>query len=129
MSAQSSTLLRVKNEIKQFIKERDWAKFHSPKNISMSIAIEAAELMEHFQWLTIKQSKEIFKSKENREAIEDEIADIAIYIFDLCNIANIDIEACILKKLKKTAIKYPAETVKGSARKYTYYKKHRHDKG
>ncbi|MDD5099076.1 MAG: nucleotide pyrophosphohydrolase [Candidatus Colwellbacteria bacterium] len=117
------TLQEIKSRIKQFIKERDWEQFHSPKNISMSIAIEAAELMEHFQWLTIEQSKQLLKNKKKREEIEDELADIAIYIIDFCNLFNIDIGKSIVRKLDKSAKKYPVYLVKGKSHKYTYYRK------
>ena len=115
------TLDEIKQKIKQFVKERDWEQYHSPKNLSMSIAIEAAELMEHFQWLTIEQSKELLRDNKKREEIEDELADITIFILDFCNMFNIDIEKSILRKLNKSAKKYPAHIVKGKAHKYTYY--------
>lgn len=116
-------LQEIKDKIRAFIKERDWEKYHSPKNISMSIAIEAAELMEHFQWLTIEQSKKLLNNRPKRIEIEDELADIAIFILDFCNLFNIDIEEVILRKLKKTAQKYPVHLVKGKAHKYTYYRR------
>jgi len=121
MKKSEITLQEIKAHIKQFIKERDWEQFHSPKNISMSISIEAAELMEHFQWLTIEQSRKLLNDKEKREEIEDELADIAIYIIDFCNLFDIDIEKSIIKKLEKTAKKYPANFVRGKIHKYTYY--------
>ena len=117
------TLQHIKDKIKQFIKEREWEKYHSPKNISMSIAIEAAELMEHFQWLSTTQSKKLLDDNAKRVEIEDELADIAIYIVDFCNLFSIDIEKIILRKLGKTAEKYPVHLVKGKAHKYTYYQK------
>ncbi len=123
MKNKKTSLEQIREEIKEFIKERDWEQFHSPKNISMSIAIEAAELMEHFQWLTEEQSKKLLKDKQKRRAIEDELADIAIFILDFCNLCNIDLEEIIEMKLKKTAEKYPAEIVKGKAHKYTHYHK------
>lgn len=113
----------IRDKIKKFIKDRDWEKYHSPKNISMSIAIEAAELMEHFQWLTIGQSKRLLQDKKKRIEIEDELADIAIFILDFCNLFDINLEKIILRKLEKTAQKYPAHLVRGKAHKYTYYKK------
>ncbi|MFA5075550.1 MAG: nucleotide pyrophosphohydrolase [Candidatus Babeliales bacterium] len=125
MKDSNVTFQDIKARIKQFIKERDWEQFHSPKNLSMSIAIEAAELMEHFQWLTIEQSKTILKNKKKREEIEDELADIAIYIFDFCNLYKINIEQIIGRKLDKTAKKYPARIVKGKMHKYTYYEKNK----
>ncbi|MCX5693691.1 MAG: nucleotide pyrophosphohydrolase [Candidatus Omnitrophica bacterium] len=117
------TLQEIKTRIKQFIKERDWEKYHSPKNISMSVAIEAAELMEHFQWLTIDESHKLLKNKKKRVEIEDELADVMIYVIDFCNLFGIDIEKSILNKLKKTAKKYPVRLVKGKMHKYTYYNK------
>lgn len=113
----------IRDKIRAFIKVRDWEKYHSPKNISMSIAIEAAELMEHFQWLTIEQSKELLESKRKRVEVEDELADIAIFILDFCNLFDIDIDKIILRKLAKTARKYPVRLVKGKAHKYTYYRR------
>lgn len=123
MSNSKVTLQEIKARIKRFIKERDWEQYHSPKNLSMSIAIEAAELMEHFQWLTMGQSKKLLKDKKKRIEIEDELADIAIYILDFCNLFGINIEKSILKKLEKTAKKYPVRLVKGKMHKYTYYQR------
>lgn len=123
MSNPKITLQEIKARIKQFIKERDWEQYHSPKNLSMSIAIEAAELMEHFQWLTIEQSKKLLKDKKKRQGIEDELADIAIYILDFCNLFNINIEESIARKLDKSARKYPTHIVKGKIHKYTHYRK------
>ena len=116
------SLKQIKKEIGKFIRERDWEKYHSPKNISMSIAIEAAELMEHFQWLTIAESKKLLKDKKKRAEIEDELADIAIYLLDFCNLFDIGLESCILRKLEKSSQKYPVRLVRGKAHKYTYYR-------
>ena len=117
------TFLHLQKRVREFIQERDWLKFHSPKNISMSIAIEAAELMEHFQWLGADGSKELLRDKQKRGEIEDELADIAIYILDFCEHFGVDLEKSILNKLDKTAKKYPVHLVKGKAHKYTYYLK------
>lgn len=122
------TLLHLQKKVREFIQERDWLKFHSPKNISMSIAIEAAELMEHFQWLNADESKELLRDKTKRGEIEDELADIAIYILDFCEHFGVDLEKSILSKLDKTAKKYPARLVKGKAHKYTYYLKRKQAK-
>ena len=119
------TLLYLQEKIREFIRERDWLKFHSPKNISMSIAIESAELMEHFQWLSENESKELLRDKNKRGEVEDELADIAIYILDFCEHFGVDLEKSILSKLDKTAKKYPVRLVKGKAHKYTYYLKSR----
>ena len=117
------SLKYLQQKIREFIWERDWLKYHSPKNISMSIAIEAAELMEHFQWLGADESKELLRDKNKRVEIEDELADIAIYILDFCEHFGVDLEKSILSKLDKTAKKYPVRLVKGKAHKYTYYTK------
>ncbi|MDO8747790.1 MAG: nucleotide pyrophosphohydrolase [Candidatus Omnitrophota bacterium] len=117
------TLLHLQKKVREFVRERDWLKFHSPKNISMSIAIESAELMEHFQWLSENESKELLRDKNKRGEIEDELADIAIYILDFCEHFGVDLEKSILSKLDKTAKKYPVRLVKGKAHKYTYYAK------
>ncbi len=111
----------IKEKIKQFVKERDWEQYHSPKNLSMSISIETAELMEHFQWLTIEQSKELLKDRKKRIEIEDEIADIAIYVLDFCNIFNIDFEKIVAAKLRKNKKKYPIRLSKGKTNKYTEF--------
>lgn len=117
------TLQEIKEKISQFIRKREWEQYHSPKNISMSIAIEAAELMEHFQWLSPEESRKLLGNAARRAEIEDELADIAIYVLDFCNLFSIEIEKIILRKLGKTAKKYPVRLVKGKAHKYTYYQK------
>ncbi|OGX18082.1 MAG: NTP pyrophosphohydrolase [Omnitrophica WOR_2 bacterium GWF2_43_52] len=117
------TLQEIKERISRFISKRNWEQYHSPKNISMSIAIEAAELMEHFQWLSPEESRDLLGNAAGRAEIEDELADIAIYVLDFCNLFSIDIEKIIARKLGKTAKKYPVRLVKGKAHKYTYYQK------
>ena len=113
----STTIQELKNKIAQFTKEREWEQFHSSKNLSMSIAIEAAELMEKFQWLDDKESKK--ELLEHRAEIENEIADIASYILSFCNVNNIDLSQAIDNKIKLNAQKYPIEKSKGKSDKYT----------
>ncbi|MBU0469107.1 MAG: nucleotide pyrophosphohydrolase [Candidatus Omnitrophica bacterium] len=120
MSDKNVPIQRIKNKIKKFVKERDWEQYHSPKNLGMSIAIEAAELMEIFQWLTEEQSFQL--SKKQKTELEDEIADIAVYILNMCNVLNIDLSEAIAKKMIKNEKKYPAKLVKGKMHKYTHYK-------
>ena len=91
MADKNITIHKLREVVKNFVIERDWEKYHSPKNLSMSISIESAELMEIFQWLSNKESYDLFKDKKQRKKIEDEIADIGIYLIDLCNILNIDL--------------------------------------
>ena len=103
----------LKKIVKQFVDERDWGQFHNSKNLSMSIAIESAELMELFQWLTKKESENALMPGELRDNAKDEIADIFIYLIAFCNQNNIDIKQAIDKKMAKNKKKYPAETFKG----------------
>ncbi len=123
MGNERVTLGQLKQRIKRFVKERDWEQFHTPKNLSMSLSVEAAELMEHFQWInTVEEAVKILKNKQKRSEIEDEIADIAIYLVDFCNLYGVDLEKAILGKMKKNIKKYPVKVVKGKMEKYTFYK-------
>jgi len=100
-----------------FAKERDWEQFHSPKNLSMALAVETAEIMEHFQWLTEKQSRNL--DQKTLEKVKDEIADTQIYLARLADQLGIDPIEEEKKKLIKNTNKYPIDKAKGSAKKYT----------
>jgi len=115
MSDSNVTFQEVKNKIRKFVRERDWEQFHSPKNLSMSLAIEVAELMEMFQWLTTEESNKLHLDKEKRRLIEHEIADIAVFLFNLCNVLDVDLSKAVLNKMQQNSKKYPAKIVKGSA--------------
>lgn len=119
MPDSKTTVAELRKTVRRFIRERDWLKFHSPKNICMSIAIEAAELMEHFQWTF--SSKPEKKHLEQRLKIEEEIADIAVYVLDFCEVMKIDLSSAIQRKMVLNRKKYPAAQVKGKSHKYTYY--------
>jgi len=108
------------NKLLTFRKERDWEKFHRPKDLAVSIVLEAAELLEHFQWKTDKEAAEMLKGK-GKDEISEEIADIAAYLTYLCHDLGIDLEEVMAKKLEKNRKKYPAEKVRGSAKKYSEY--------
>lgn len=115
-------LKELKEKIGRFVNERDREQFHSPKNLSMSLAIEAAELMEYFQWTnTVEDAVKVLKDKARRTEIGDEVADAAIYLIDFCNLYGGDLEQAIPRKLKN-ARKYPAKQVSGKMDKYTVYK-------
>ena len=102
--------------IRKFRDERDWLKFHDPQNLAVSVAIEAAELLEEFQW---KDRDAAWRhAEQNREAVADEIADVAIYLFELADILKIDVRQAILAKLGKNAVKYPVEKSRGNSTKY-----------
>ena len=104
--------------LSDFARERDWDQFHSPKNLSMALAGEAAELLEIFQWLTEQQSNEIVNSEKKLGQVKEEIADVFIYLVRLSDKLNIDIERAVLDKMALNAKKYPIEASKGNAVKY-----------
>lgn len=106
--------------IRAFVKERDWEQYHSPKNLAMALMVEAGEIAEHFQWLTEDESRELPLHK--RKEVQDEIADVLVYLVNLADKLGIDpLEAAQLK-MKKNSEKYPAEKVRGKALKYTEYR-------
>lgn len=105
-------------KIRSFIKERDWDQFHNPKNLVMALSVEAGELVEIFQWLTPEQSANILKSSKDRTSVEEEIADIFVYLLRLCDQLDIDLEKALNNKMIKNGEKYPVSTSKGIATKY-----------
>lgn len=123
MDDRTTTLEELKERISAFVKARDWEKFHSPKNLSMSLAIEAAELMELFQWATTEESRTLHLDKAYKNKIEEELADIATYLLNLCSVLKIDLGNVIVKKLEVNAQRYPVDLVKGKAGKYRDYRR------
>ena len=113
------TISDLKQQVYQFVDERDWNKYHNLKNLSMSVAIEAAELMEIFQWTNEDESERALKDVAFLQRIEQEVADIIIYCLSLANVTNIDISQAVLGKIDQNKAKYPEERVKGNYRKYT----------
>jgi len=103
--------------IRQFRDDRDWMQFHDPKNLAVSIVIEAAELLEQFQWKDRDQAAKHIS--ENLESVSDEIADVAIYLFELADNLGIDLGKAMHAKLDKNAAKYPVDKARGVATKYT----------
>ncbi|MGO4330156.1 MULTISPECIES: nucleotide pyrophosphohydrolase [unclassified Cupriavidus] len=93
---------------REFGEARGWGKYHSPKNLAMALSVEAAELVEIFQWKTEAESREIMSTDE-REHVEQELADIAIYLSQLLNALNVDLDAAVKKKMEMNALKYPAK--------------------
>ena len=114
-----SDLPMLRDKLRAFAEARDWDQFHSPKNLSMALMVEAAELMEHFQWLTEAQSAEL--SPDGKQAVGEELADILLYLVRLSDKLGIDLHEAALRKLEKNALKYPAEQVRGSAKKSSGY--------
>jgi len=113
-------LEKIKNSLMLFAKERDWEKFHTPKNLSMALNVEAGELLEIFQWLSSKESNEIMSTNKS-EAVKDEIADVFLYTLRLAQILEIDLEKVALNKIEKNTKKYPADLVRGKSEKYSEY--------
>ena len=109
--------LRIR--ISNFAKERDWDQFHSPKNLSMALIVEAGELVEHFQWIKQSESREL--SKQKLEQVGEELADILVYLIRIADQLGIDLMAATNRKIESNAAKYPADKVRGSSRKYTEY--------
>ena len=113
MSDATTTLADLRDLVRRFVEERDWRQFHSPKNLSMSLAIEAAELMEHFQWIDIAESRTIKSDPQKLAAIREELADVMCYALALANELEIDLSAAVADKMVKNAAKYPAELSRG----------------
>ena len=113
MNDQTTTVAELAKLIADFVDERDWNQFHSPKNISMSMAIEAAELMEHFQWISMDESREATEDVEQLNAIGEELADVMCYALALANQLGIDVSDTIDRKMQKNRIKYPVQDFPG----------------
>ncbi len=107
----------ITEKIIQFRDEREWMQFHDPKNVAVSIILEASELLEHFQWKTREEVEKYVM--QNKPEIKDEIADIALYLFELADNLGIDLISAMEEKLKKNEMKYPVEKAKGRHTKYS----------
>ena len=112
-------LEEVKIRLREFAAERDWDQYHSPKNLAMALIVEAAELVEHFQWLKEEDSTALAPSK--LEEVRQELADIQIYLIRLADKLDIDLMSATDEKIKLNEQKYPVEKVRGSSKKYTEY--------
>jgi NTP pyrophosphatase (non-canonical NTP hydrolase) len=117
MSDQNTTIDMLKQKVKKYIDARDWAQFHSPKNVSMDIIKEASELMEFFMWIESPESWQRLEQK--RDTIKHEVADIAFGLINFCSLANIDLAQAMDEKIALNEKKYPIEKAKGKATKYT----------
>ena len=113
----SDPLLALREALRRFAAERDWDQFHSPKNLAVALSVEAAELLEHFQWLTDEQSAAL--SPETRARVSEEVADVLLYLIRLADRLDLDVIACATDKLRRNAEKYPIEKARGNAKKYT----------
>lgn len=105
-----------------FVDERDWNKYHNPKDLAISIAIEAAELMELFQWIEQREVGKMTEADDKLLRIKEELADVMILCLNMANTLDIDLSQAIVEKIEKNKAKYPAEQVRGNYRKYTQLK-------
>ena len=116
MADDTTTFAQLRQRVAEFVAARDWEQFHGPKNLSVAIAVEAAELMEHFQWLTGEQSVAALQDETKLAAVADELADILIYAFSLANALELDVSTAMAKKLARNEQRFPAEEWRGRAR-------------
>jgi len=108
-----TSVRQLREQVAEFVAARDWHQFHAPKNLAMALAIEAAELMEHFQWLTVARSRELKHDPQRRAAVAEEMADVGCYLLALANELEVDLSQAIGQKMVKNAAKYPAEEYRG----------------
>jgi dCTP diphosphatase len=115
----TDSLQDLRGRVNGFVEERDWAQFHTPKNLAMAMIVEAAELVEQFQWDTPEESQHL--TQEKREAVSHELADTFVYLLRIAEVLNIDLIAAANQKIDLNALKYPVEKARGSNAKYTKY--------
>ena len=111
------TLAGLRRDLRCFANARDWGQFHTPKNLAMALSVEAAELLECFQWLTAEQSAKL--AADDRRAVEEEVADVLLYLLRLTDVLDIDPLQAAQRKMKLNGRKYPVAVARGSARKYS----------
>ena len=113
-----TSLSSLRKEVSRFRDDRDWLKFHNPKDLSVAISIEAAELLELFLWKDKQTAESVMRNRKQLQSVEEEMADVAIYLLSLSDILEIDLAEAITKKLRDNALKYPVSKSKGKADKY-----------
>ena len=116
MNDTDTSVQDLRDIVRRFVDERDWNQFHDPKNLSMAIATEAAELMEHFRWLTGPQARELRNSPSDLQQVCEEIADILCFTLSFANALDIDLSSALHDKMRKNAEKYPADRFRGRFR-------------
>ena len=117
MSISENPLEQLKHMMRSFADHRDWNQFHSPKNLAMALSVEAAELVEHFQWLTEEQSRNL--SDEQLNGVSQELADTLLYLVRIADKLDIDLFSAAQAKMKLNNQKYPVDKSRGNAKKYT----------
>lgn len=109
MADNTTTIDDLKRLVEDFVSRRNWHQFHAPKNLAMSMAIEAAELMEHFQWIDAEESRRLGENKQTLSEVSDELADVLCYALAMANTLKIDVADAVRAKMVKNEQKYPAE--------------------
>ena len=110
-------LLDLREQLRRFSEERDWDRFHVPKNLAIALSVEASELLEHFQWLSEDESKRL--SADQLEKVREELADVLLYLIRLADKLDVDLVTAANRKIEVNAQKYPANKARGSRKKYT----------
>jgi|SRR5919108_2174137 NTP pyrophosphatase (non-canonical NTP hydrolase) len=110
-------LQNLRSALRQFAADRDWDQFHSPKNLAIALNVEAAELLEHFQWMSDLESKEI--PSEKRLRVREELADVLLYLIRLADKLDVDLATAAAEKMRTNAVKYPVHKARGSSKKYS----------
>ena len=118
MASDKATIQELILAIRSFAQDRDWEQFHAPKNLSMALAAEAGELMEHFLWCESEKSRQFCENPEKKAAIADELADVLIYALRFADVACIDPVVAINEKMQRNKDRYPVEKFKGRSNKY-----------
>lgn len=113
MSDRTTTVEQLRAMVRRFVEDRDWRQFHAPKNLSMALSIEAAELMEHFQWLTVDESRKLRDDADRLHAVTEELADVVCYALALANELDVDLSEAMRAKMGKNEEKYPVESYRG----------------
>lgn len=113
MHDEQATVSQLRAVVAEFVRQRDWQQFHAPKNLAMALAIEAAELMEHFQWISVGESRQIAPGSEKMVQVGEELADVLCYTLAMANELGIDLAAAMADKMVKNARKYPANEYRG----------------
>ena len=116
---EKTTVAQLKTQVAKFTEERNWNKYHKPKDLAISISIEAGELLENFQWLTDEEIEDLSKDPEKIHRIKSELADVFAYALNLSKRLGIDISEAVLEKIKENEKKYPIEKIKGNYKKYS----------
>lgn len=113
MPDSSTTVAELRELVDEFVRKRDWKQFHSPKNLAMALAIEAAELMEHFQWIEVPASREVAYDPEKLSAVAEELSDVLAYTLAMANSLGLDLSDSLRTKMVKNSLKYPADAYRG----------------